>query len=239
MKNLLNWIILTTVCVLMVAKAGATITNADWTFPASTSPGPSQPIAADLATFSINDFLGWTAAGSHLNETFVSNPGKTTALEFSYNGNQASSLNGSTLTLTNTISGLATGFSLTGIQLSYDTKWSNTGNTVKETWAYSLNGGTFLNFQTNTVTGSAWLTTDSPLTGLLLQDGDTIAFRDTFSGATGNGQSLDFDNILITSAGSIEGIAPVPEPSSLALAAMGISLAGLRFVSRLRPSQTR
>ena len=80
----------------MVAKAGAAITNASWTFPASTSPGPTQPIAADVSVDSINNLLGWTEANSGLNEAFVTNPGKTTAFEFSYNGNHAAYLNGST-----------------------------------------------------------------------------------------------------------------------------------------------
>jgi|GEM_PF-4057099 hypothetical protein len=221
------------VCVLMVAKANATITNASWTFPASTSPGPAQPIAADLAVDSINDLLGWTEANNGLTEAFVLNPGKTTALEFSYNGNHSAFLNGSTLTLSSTISGLPTGYSLTGIQLIFDTKWSMTANTVTETWAYSLNGGAFLNFETTAVTGNVWQTAASPLTGLLLHNGDTLAFRSTFSGAVGNNGNLGFDNILITSASA------VPEPSSLALAALGVGLAGLRLVSRSRSNRSR
>jgi hypothetical protein len=95
-----------------------------------------------------------------------------------------------------------------------------TGNTVTETWAYSLNGGTFLKFETNAVTGDVWQTAGSSLTGLGLQNGDTIAFQDTFSGAAGNNGNLDFDNILIT-------LELIPEPSSLALAGLCISLWGL------------
>lgn len=216
----------------MVAKAGAAITNASWTFPASTSPGPTQPIAADVSVDSINNLLGWTEANNGLNEAFVTNPGKTTAFEFSYNGNHAAYLNGSTLTLSSTISGLPAGYSLTTVQLTTDTRWSMTANTVTETWDYSLNGGAFLNFGTIAATGNIWQTTTSPLTGLVLHNGDTLAFRNTFSGAAGNSGNLDFDNILITSV-------VVPEPSSLALTALGISLAGLRLASRLKPSRNR
>ena len=107
-----------------------------------------------------------------------------------------------------------------------------TANTVTETWAYSFNGGAFLNFGTIAATGNVWQTTTSPLTGLVLHNGDTLAFRNTFSGAVGNNANLDFDNILITSV-------VVPEPPSLALAALGASLTGLRLVSRLRPGQNR
>jgi hypothetical protein len=234
-KTISNLITVITWCALLAANAEATVTNVEWVFPASTSPGPSQPIAADLAIYSTNNFLGWTAAGPHLNEVFVANPGKTTALEFSYNGNQSASLNGFTLTLSSTISGLAISSSLTGVQLSYDTKWSNTGSPVTETWAYSLNGGAFLNFQTNTVTGSAWQTINFSFSGLQLENGDTLNLRATLSGAAGIGQSLGFDNIQIIS----KDITPVPEPSPLILAAAGVSFVGIRCVLRLRPIKNR
>lgn len=220
MKIVLNWVIVTTACALVVVNASATITNASWTFPTTTTPAPSQPIAADLSIYSTNDNLGWTEADPRLAEDYVLNPGYTTALEFSYNGNHSAYLNGSTLTLTSTISGLASGYSLAGIQLSYDTRWNMTGNSLTETWAYSLDGGAFQNFETNTVTGNVWQTEGSPLSGLTLNNDDTIVFRDTFSDAAGNNGNLDFDNILITSE-------IIPEPSSLALAGLCISFAGL------------
>lgn len=199
----------------MVAKASATVTNADWTFPSTTIPAPSQPIGADLSIYSTNDILGWTLFNNSVNVAFVPNPGETTALEFSYNGNHSAYLNGSTLTLTTTISGLAAGSSLTGIQLSYDTKWNKTASTLTETWAYSLNGGAFIDFDTIGVTGNVWQPEVSLLSGLTLQNGDTIIFRNTFSGAAGNNGRLDFDNIQFTSL-------VVPEPSFLALALLGV-----------------
>ncbi len=199
--------------------SGATITNAAWRFPASTTPGPTQPIVADISTYTINDLLGWTAGGTHLNESYVLNSGKTTALEFSYTGNQSSSMNGTTLTLSSTVSGLTAGTFLTGIQLSYETKWSNTGAPMTETWACSLNGGAYVNFSTNNVTGGSWLPETFLINALQLHNGDTIVLRDTFSAASGNGQSLDFDNFQITSAGII------PEPSLFSLLALGAVLA--------------
>jgi hypothetical protein len=216
----------------MVAKANAAITNVNWIFPANTIPAPSQPIAADLSIYSTNNFLGWTSANSGLTEAFILNPGNTTSLEFSYKGNHSAYLNGSTLTLTSTISGVATGHSLTNIQLAYDTKWDKTGNTLTETWAYSLNGGVFLNLQTNAVTGNAWHTATASLAGLLLHNGDTIAFRNTFSGAAGNNGNLDFDNIRITSA-------VAPEPSPLALTTLGLSVAGLFAMFTKTPRLTK
>ncbi len=214
---------------LAISSANATITNAAWTFPAATSPAPAQPMAANIAAYSTSDVLGWTAGGSHLNETFVSNPGKTTALEFSYSGNQSSSMNNTLLTLTSTISGLTNGTFLTGIQISYETKWSNTGTPITQTWAYSLNGGAFSNFMTNTVAGNSWQNLSYAFPTLQLQNGDILAFRDTFSGASGNGQALDFDNIQITSAN----ITPVPEPSSVTLTGFGIAAFWMRRRSRV------
>jgi hypothetical protein len=226
-KSFLHWVIIMMACVLVVAQARAIDTNADWTFPTGTTPGPNQPIAANLSTNSIDDYLGWIVANSGKNNlaaSFVSNPGSTTALEFSYNGNHPEFLNGSALTLTTTFSGLPTGSSFTNIQLSYDNKWNKTGNTLTETWAYSINGGAFLNFLTNGIAGNAgWQTTTASLAGLQLQNGDTIAFRDTFSGAVGVNGNLDFDNIQITSGSIIS----VPEPSPLALLALGISFVGV------------
>lgn len=132
-ENRVQMGLFTAVCWLMVAKTSATVTNASWTFPATTTPAPSQPIGADLSIYSTNNNLGWTLFDSSLNVAFVPNPGDTTALEFSYNGNHSAYLNGSTLTLTSTISGLVTGSTLTSIQLSYDTKWNKTATSVTET----------------------------------------------------------------------------------------------------------
>jgi hypothetical protein len=227
-KTLLNLIVFSMVCALMVAQAKAAVTNASWTFPVSTTPAPSQPIGADLSIYSTNNTLAWIAANTRLSESFVSIPGNTTALEFSYNGNHADYLNGSTLTLTSTISGLASGDLLAGIRLSYDTRWSMTASTLTNSWAYSINGGAFIDFATDAATGNVWQTANSPLIGLTLNNGDTITFRDTFSGAVGNNGNLDFDNIQITSI-------VVPEPPPLTLAVLGISLAGVRRVLWFRP----
>jgi hypothetical protein len=211
----------------LVAPTEAAITNALWTFPSSTTPGPVSPIAADVTTFATNAALSWVNGGSHLNESYVSNPGKTTALEFSYSGNQASSMNGTTMTLASTVTGLPVGSSLTNVSLTYETRWSNTGTPMTQTWAYSVDGGGFTNFLTLSVAGSAWQTNTYTFAGLQLQDGDTLMLRDTFSGASGNGQSLDFDDLQIAAAG-----APVvPEPSSIVLAFLG-GFAGLVFLRR-------
>ena len=234
MSKLLKSCVLVALTLCVIASANATITNADWIFPTTTSPGPVQPIAADVTTDSINNFLGWTAGGTHLNESYVLNPGKTTALEFSYSGNQSSSMNGSIITLSSTISGLTSGSFLTNVQMSYDTKWSNTGAPITQTWAYSLNGGTYVDFLTNTVAGAAWQTDSASMAGLQLQDGDTLALRDTLSGATGNGQSLDFDNLQILSGG----VTPVPEPSTITLA-FAAALAGRRLVRQKKQPLAR
>ncbi len=218
----------------MALSAEATVTNALWTFPSATTPGPVQPIAPDVKTFSTNAALTWVAGGTHLNEAYVLNPGKTTALEFNYSGNQASSMNGTTMTLASTITGLTVGATLTNISLTYETKWSNTSASMTQTWAYSINGGSFTNFYTDTVTGASWQTNTYTFTGLHLQDGDTVTFRDTFSGASGNGQALDFDDLEIAAAG----VSPVPEPSVIALALLG-GVAALRFVRQTKRTERR
>jgi hypothetical protein len=183
-------------------------------------------------TYSVNDVLNWTAGGSHLTESYVSNPGRTTALEFPYAGNQASSMNNTTITLSTTITNLLTGSFLTGIQMSYETKWSNTGTPITQTWAYSLNGGAFTNFMVNSISGNAWQTNSASFTGLQLQNGDTFVLRDTLTGASGNGQSLDFDDFMISSAG----FTPVPEPSGVALL-LTAGVAGLVVFRRTKPGQ--
>ena len=196
-----------------------------WTFPTNTTPAPNPPIGADLTYYSTNVDLDWVAFNSRLAVSFVPNPGETTALQFSYNGNHSDSLNGSTLMLTATISGLASTQWLTGIVLSYDIKWSTTASTLTDTWAYSINGGPYTDFLTNTATGNVWQTVTTPLSGLRLDNGDTITFRDTFSGAAGNNGDLDFDNIQMTSI-------VVPEPSIGVLAALGVGVAVRRRVGR-------
>ena len=236
MKILFNGVVVPVLYALVAANASATATNADWIFPATTTPAPSQPIAADLSVYSTNDNLGWTEADARLAESFILNPGNTTALEFSYNGNHPAYLNGSTLTLTATIAGLNTGSSLTNIQLSYQTRWNKLLNTLTETWAYSLDGGAFINFETDAVTGNVWRLDGSVISGLMLTNGDTILLRDTFSGAAGINGNLDFDNIQISSQ-------VIPEPPSLALVALSISLAGpwliVRRASALRDRRRR
>jgi len=42
------------------------------------------------------------------------------------------------------------------------------------TWAYSINGGTFINFQTNAANGNIWQTFVYSFTGLVLQNGDAF-----------------------------------------------------------------
>jgi hypothetical protein len=215
MKHLLNWSIIILMGWSIVASAIATtITNASWTFPTNTISSPSQPIGSDLSTYSTGDNLSWIAADTRLNENFVPNLGQGTALEFSYNGNHSEFLNGSALTLTSTVSGLPSGFSLVGIQLSYQTKWNLNGNSINQTWAYSLNGGAFVNFETDVVTGNLWQTEGSFLNGLVLTNGETIAFSDTITGAIGNNGSLEFDNVEITST-------VVSEPPAPALITFG------------------
>ena len=74
-------------------------------------------------------------------------------------------------------------------------------------------------------TGNVWQTVTSPLAGLTLHNGDTITFRDTFSGAVGNNGNLDFDNIQMTSI-------VVPEPAFGVLVALGVGVAVRRSVDQ-------
>jgi hypothetical protein len=230
MKILLNWAICVAVCLFMAARAGAAVTNATWIFPATTTPGPSQPIAANQSSYSVNDNLGWTAASGSLYLSFIARPGYTTALEFSYSGNHPDYLNGSILTLTFTISGVPVGHGLTDFQLSYDTRWNKAANTVTETWSYSVNGSAYVNFDTAAATGNVWQTETIQLSGVTLNNSDTLTLRSTLSGAAGNNGALDFDNFEMTSN-------IVPEPSALALVALTLSMAwiGFKFRSKTTP----
>jgi len=210
----------------MAASTDAqSVTNASWFFPASTTPGPSQPIAPNQSSYSVNDTLGWTVASGSLYLSFIARPGNTTALEFSYNGNHPEYLNGSTLTLSFTFSGVPVGHSLSDFQLSYDTRWNKTASTVTETWSYSINGSAYINFDTVAATGNAWQTEMIQLSGVTLHNGDILSLRETFSGAAGNNGALDFDNFEMTST-------IVPEPSSLGLVALSLSMAWLWFAYR-------
>ena len=203
----------------------SSITNASWTFPTNTIPAPSQPLAANLAAYSIADKLSWIAANNKLGVSYVAHPSQTTALEFSYKGNHPEYLNGTELQLASTVSGLPTGTFLTDIQLTYDVKWSMTGNTLTNIWSYSINGGSSVIFQTNTVTGNTWETINGSVAGLLLNNGETIAFSDTITGAAGNNGSLDFDNLRVTSD-------LIPEPKSLGLAMLGLGNACVLHILR-------
>ncbi len=187
-------------------------------------------LQADLTGYSINDQLSWSEAKIGLKESFVTNPGNTTALEFSYNGSHADYLNNSTLMLTSTVSDVPAYDFLANIQLSYDTRWNN-ADPIVETWAYSLNGGVFLDFQTTSLAGNGvWQTITVPLSDIQLQNGDTITFRNTFSGATSNNGKLDLDNIQIISSVYV----PVPEPGTTTLAAASIGFAWLMVFLRLK-----
>jgi hypothetical protein len=228
MKTVFPWGMMTAVCLLMAAKTSAAITNASWTFPTTTTPPPSQPIAADLSIYSTNNVLRWLLTDNRLNVSFVANPGETTALEFSYSGNHASYLNGSYLTLSSTIAGLSAGTWLSDIQLSYDTLWNKTASSVTETWEYSVNGGAYISFDIVAATGNTWQTEVIQLSGLTLNNGDTLTLRSTFSGATGNNGNLGFDNFEMTSQ-------IVPEPSSLVLIVLSFGIAGLRLFLRSKP----
>jgi hypothetical protein len=202
-------------CWLTVAKVNATsITNVSWTFPTNTISEPAEPVGPGLSTYSTDDYLAWIKANNRLSVNFVPNLGEGTALELSYNGNHPEFLNNTILTLTSTVSGAPADYSFTHIQFSYDTRWSLSGSSITETWAYSLNGGAFKNFETDTVAGDKWHTEGSLFDGLTLTAGETITFRDTISGATGNNGNLEFDNIQISST-------VVPEPSAPALASLG------------------
>jgi hypothetical protein len=212
---------------LVVANANATtITNVSWTFPANTTSEPSPPMGPGLSIYSSADYVGWIAASEKLSVSVVPNLGGGSAFEFSYNGNHPDYLNGTTLTLTSTVTGLPSGSSLRNMRLSYDSKWNMIGNTVTETWAYSLNGSDFKIFETDVVTGNLWQTEGSILNGIILTNGDTIALRNTICGAGGGNGKLELDNIRLTSV-------LMPEPSSTVLASFG-GLATLVVIRRLR-----
>jgi hypothetical protein len=52
---------------ILVAKVNATTTtNASWTFPTNTVPGPNAPIGLDFSTYSTDDDLARVAANSQL-----------------------------------------------------------------------------------------------------------------------------------------------------------------------------
>jgi hypothetical protein len=212
---------------LVVANANATtVTNVSWMFPIGTTAEPSPYMGPGLSIYSSADYLDWIPANKKLSVSFVPNLGGGSALEFSYDGNHPDYLNGTTLTLTSTVTGLPSRSSLRNIKLSYDSKWNIIGSTVTEIWAYSLNGGAFKNFETDAVTGNLWQTEGSILSGIILNNGDTIALRNTISGADGGNGKLELDNIRLTSI-------LMPDPSSTVLASFG-GLATLVVIRRLR-----
>ena len=212
---------------LAVANVNATvITNVVWTFPAGTTAEPGPSMGPGLSIYSSADYLDWIVASKKLSVSLVLNLGGGSALELSYNGNHPDYLNGTTLTLTSTVTGLPNRSSLRNVKLSYDSKWNIIGNTVTESWAYSLNGGAFKNFGTDAVTGNLWQTEGSVLSGIILNNGDTLALRNTISGAGGSNGKLELDNIRLTSV-------LMPEASSTVLASFG-GLATLVVIRRLR-----
>ncbi len=109
---------------------------------------------------------------------------------------------------------------LIDLSLSYATRRSTTGF-VTQTLAYSVNGGTFVNFGTfNPVDSTTFTTASFNLSAIdAIENQASVTFRITFTGATNAGGTNGLDNIQLTGT-------PVPEPSTwvggaLALLAIG------------------
>jgi hypothetical protein len=113
---------------------------------------------------------------------------------------------------------------LTDLGVSYATRGTSTGFNT-QTWSYSTNGTDFTDFETVTGTTSTTFSLKEFSAPAALDNVATAFLRVTFDGATASNGNNRLDNITLTA---------VPEPSTVALAAMGLGLAGFAARRRLR-----
>jgi hypothetical protein len=116
---------------------------------------------------------------------------------------------------------------LTDLTVSYATQRTSTGFN-SQVWSWSTDGSTFTDFQTLDSIPTAFANAGgNPIfSGPAALDNAATAFlRVTFDGATNATGNNRLDNITLTA---------VPEPSTVALAAMGLGLTGFAARRRLR-----
>ena len=115
--------------------------------------------------------------------------------------------------------------------ITYYTRTSAANGSDTSTWAYSINGGAFVNFTTQPSTVAPVSTTtwaaSSAFTvseNVSVLVGQTITFRNTLTGATANNVNVNFDTIQVSA---------VPEPANVALAVFGLGAVSLGVGRRL------
>ena len=93
-------VVVSTVCISMIASTGAAVVGASWTLPTSTITDPSQLLVKDQAFDSASDNIGWNAARNTFSAPIVSGFSKRLTVDFSYSAGQSALLNDSKLELT-------------------------------------------------------------------------------------------------------------------------------------------
>lgn len=198
--------LLAAVIVLSAAIHAQAVVIANWNFDTYTTGNTVNGAGSSYATgtplFTANPIDSKTTFGPL-------NPGYSgTSVEFA-ESNPGHNMGG------NFVLTLQAAQSLSALQISYYTRTTST--TPGQTWEYSLNNGTtWTSIGTVTATGT-FAQYSFSISGLQVNSGSTVLFRDTFSGGTGT--SVDFDNIQISAS-------PVPEPMNYALVAFGLVFIG-------------
>jgi len=110
-------------------------------------------------------------------------------------------------------------FSMLGymdLEVSFATRGTSTGFNI-HTWAWSTDGSTYTTLDGNNTatTGTSWLVRTVSFSGTGLDDALNAYLRLTVEGATGASGNNRLDNIQLRGA-------PVPEPSSFILGALGL-----------------
>ena len=206
--------------VLCTQRVEASLTIADWAFPASgtvTSPinASSSADTTGTPTLSGTLFGNFTSTATQSYGT----SGTANVLQFNYSGSHVGDINGQTLTLTLTAS---TTLNLGSLIYSSSFNNATASHPLTETWIYTITGGT----GSSGTWGSATLNNSSltgeslgNVNGVTLTAGQQLVLTETISGGNNNNGTLDFGEISLTAT-------PVPEPITYALPVFGLIFIG-------------
>jgi hypothetical protein len=195
-------------------RANAATTVASWNFTGTWTTGTSPTIAGTPGAFVSGASMTTLITDSGIGTPSIARQGTggQSGAYMRFTDNLFATSYPARFTLTLTSSANMSSFSIT-----YYAR-SSTTTMATDTWSYSINGGAFTDFATQTIaSGTTWNQyTVTPSASIAVLSGQTIAFRNTLSGGTAGNVTADFDTITVTA---------VPEPVNVALGMFGAGFA--------------